>query len=268
MKSYLLKLEIFLKRYFDYFYCLMSVINKTLREIIQGNHRIGNTLYRMGISFFEYPDKTLSEICLERGLDPSCIHGERIQFEEYDFSFLQKLPLPLLIEYLKHGHHSYIKYKLPYVDKLVNFISESDCVNSSWAKDLSYVYARFYQEFIEHIYEEEDTLFNYALKLFKASEGQFSVYDLYQSMEKYSVKWFSEHHLGADDEMTQLRLITGGYRTEGIDNLCVQVIFHELQSFEEDLRLHARAENDILIPKLSLLESEVKEKLQTLIRLN
>ena len=246
----------------------MTGINKTLQEIVRENHRFGNVLYSMGIPFFEYPHKTLSELCREKGIDPSCIRSERSQFEEYDFSFLQKLPLPLLIEYLKHGHHSYVKYKLPYVGRLVNFMSENDFKDSSLAKDLSYVYARFHQEFIEHIYEEEDTLFTYALTLFKATEGPFSVYELYQTMEKYSVAWFSEHHLGADDEMKQLRLITNGYRTEGIDNLCVQVIFSELQSFEEDLRLHAKAENNILIPKLSLLESEIREKLRMLIRLN
>jgi regulator of cell morphogenesis and NO signaling len=135
-------------------------------------------------------------------------------------------------------------------------------------KDLKTLYPLFLEDFIHHIYEEEDTLFKYIKMLEKASIGKYNPSRLYQQMEKFSLQKCSIEHESHDDEMAGIRKITKDYHLIPHAPLHIKVIYSELINFEKSLQTHARIENEILFPKAMALENQVRILVAEKIKLN
>jgi regulator of cell morphogenesis and NO signaling len=105
---------------------------------------------------------------------------------------------------------------------------------------LKILFPLFMEDFIHHIYEEEDTLFKYIQKLEHAKQGRYHTSSLYHSMEKYSLQKCALEHEAHDDEMAGIRQMTKDYFLTPDAPLHVKVIYSELIQFEKTLQEHAR----------------------------
>jgi regulator of cell morphogenesis and NO signaling len=235
--------------------------NTRIQELVSQNYVHGYVLFYLGIKFYEYSELTLDEVCAKRGLKVEQIVRELespSHLREADLPLIS-YPIDLIIEYLKHSHFLFIKHKLPYIARLVESFKAQHDDYLQVERDLKIVFPLFVADFIEHIYEEEDTLFHYILALEKASKGKFSPGKLFYLMEKNSVQKFAMEHEAHDDEMEGIRKITRDYKLLDRAPLHVKVIYNELKAFETSLITHARIENEILFPKAMGIESEVKK---------
>ncbi|MFN3839181.1 MAG: hemerythrin domain-containing protein [Cyclobacteriaceae bacterium] len=235
---------------------------KQITQLVEENYVHAYVLYYFGIRFNDYPEQTLETVCREKGLNleqvvrelenPHLLKEEHVPLISY--------PVDLIIEYLKHAHFLFIKHKLPYIARLVNeFKSQHDDYRPV-ERDLKVVFPLFVEDFIHHIYEEEDTLFRYIKMLDRASKGTYNPTRLYYLIEKYSVQKFALEHDVHDDEMEGIRKITNDYTLPPHAPLYVKVIYNELKAFEKSLITHARIENEILFPKAMALETKVKQQ--------
>ena len=234
--------------------------NTPIQELVNQNYVHGYVLFYLGIRFYEYSELTLAQVCQKRGLkveqvireleSPSHLREAELPLISY--------PIDLIIEYLKHSHFVFIKYKLPYIARLVESFKAQHDDYLQVERDLKMVFPLFVEDFIEHIYEEEDTLFHYILALEKASKGKFSPGKIYYLMEKNSVQKFAMEHEAHDDEMEGIRKITKDYKLLDRAPVHVKVMYNELKAFEASLITHARIENEILLPKAMSIESSVK----------
>lgn len=235
--------------------------SKKITELVTHDHLLAHVLYSFGIPFYEYPTQTLEQVCLEKGLamEP-VVKGLELSHENFKES---ELPLfsyriDLIIEYLKHAHYLFIKHKLPFIHKLVLNFKADHKEYEGVEKDLKVLFPLFMEDFIHHIYEEEDTLFKYIHSLERANQGRYHPSGLYHSMEKHSLQRFALEHEAHDDEMEGIRKITKDYYLTPDAPLHVKVIYIELIEFEKNLQAHARIENEILFPKAMQLENQVK----------
>ena len=236
--------------------------NTPIQELVDRNYVHGYVLFYLGIRFYEYSELTLGQVCAKRGLKV-----EQVIKELESPSYLQEADLPLvsypidlIIEYLKHSHFLFIKHKLPYIARLVESFKAQHDDFLQVERDLKMVFPLFVEDFIEHIYEEEDTLFHYILALEKATKGEFSPGKLFYLMERNSVQKFAVEHEAHDDEMEGIRKITRDYQLSERSPLHVKVIYNELKAFEKSLITHARIENEILFPKAMSIESKVRKR--------
>lgn len=219
-------------------------------------------LYYFGIKFYEYSEHTLEQVCQEKGLRLEQVVREletpSENFREADIPLIT-YPLDLIIEYLKHTHFLFVKHKLPFIGRLVESFRAEHPEYEQVAKDLKILLPLFIEDFIHHIYEEEDTLFKYIQVLDKAAKGQYNPAKLYYLLERSSLQRFAMEHEAHDDEMKGIRKITKDYALAPQAPLHVKVIYSELLNFERSLQTHARIENEILFPKAMALESRVKQ---------
>lgn len=242
---------------------------RQISELIDANYIYASVLYYFGIEFYNYSEHTLEQVCLEKGLNPKTVINGLESFSENDQQVaIEEYPIELIIEYLKHTHFIFIKQKLPYISTIIKNlrVSETDYLNV--AKDLKFVFPLFVEDFIYHIYEEEDTLFEYISRLDNYRKGKGNISRLYFEMEKNNLSLFASEHEEHDDEMEGIRQITNGYKITTTTPLHVKVIYSELQSLEKELQIHAQVENEILFPKAMMLEKEVGCLLKTKIRHN
>lgn len=240
-----------------------------ITDLIEKNYVFASVLYYFGIEFYDYSEHTLEEVCREKGLRmQSVVNSLESATKQGDVPNLNSLPVEVIIEYLKHSHFLFVKHKLPYIARLINSLGPKESASCSSAEDLKFVFPLFIEDFIQHIFEEEDTFFSYILQLNNAMNGNFHPGKLYYMMEKYSVERFAVEHDVHDDEMEGIRNITSNYLTTPQTSLLVKVVYQELQSFQESLITHAKIENEILFPKALMIEKEVKKILRNKINLN
>ena len=248
----------------------VALQNTRIQELVDKNYVHGYVLFYLGIRFYEYSELTLAQVCERRGLKVEQIIRELESPTHLKEAVLQLIsyPVDLIIEYLKHSHFLFIKHKLPYIARLVESFKAQHDDYLQVERDLKMVFPLFVADFIEHIYEEEDTLFHYILALEKASKGKFSPGKLYHLIEKNSVQKFAMEHEAHDDEMEGIRKITRNYQLLERAPLHVKVIYSELKSFETSLITHARIENEILFPKAMGIEAKVKKRFFELSKFN
>lgn len=234
--------------------------DKRIGDLIEENYVHAYVLFYFGIKFFEYSTLTLEQVCIQKGLRLEQVIKELESpkhVQENDLPLIS-YPLDLIIEYLKHAHFIFIKHKLPYMASLVESFKAEHRDYTSVERDLKVVFPLFVEDFIHHIYQEEDTLFSYIRLLERALKGKYNPARLFYMLEKSSLQKFAGEHEAHDDEMKGIRKIAKDYFVDSNTPLHVKVMYSELKNFEKNLIVHARIENEILFPKAMTLENKVK----------
>lgn len=245
-----------------------TILRRTITDLVDDNYVYAHVLYYFGIRFYEYAEDTLEQACRRRGLNVFQVMHSLEQAHRPDQAnliALESLPVDLVIEYLRHTHATFVKQTLPYMAHLVETLryESAPCV-----KDLQLLFPLFVEDFILHIHEEEDTVFQYVHLLQQARQKQVPSGKLFFQLERNSVERFASDHETHDDEMAGIREITNHYTLSKGSSQHLKVVFAELKSFEGQLLTHARVENEILFPKALVLEKEVKAQLQRVALLN
>lgn len=241
-----------------------------ISELVDKNYVHAYVLFYFGISFYEYSELTLDQVCKQRGLRVEQVVRELespTHLREADLP-LVSYPIDLIIEYLKHSHFLFVKHKLPYIARLVESFRAIHEDYFAVERDLKLVFPLFVEDFIQHIYEEEDTFFRFIQMLERASKGKYTPTKLYFLLERNSVQKFSVDHETHDDEMEGIRRITKDYLITAETPLHIKVLYNELKAFESSLITHARIENEILFPKAMALEAKVKKAFLDKVKFN
>lgn len=235
------------------------------------NYVFASVLYYFGIKFYDYSEKTLEQVCQEKGLNINTVilSLELVTKEKESVDItLFSYPIDLIIEYLKHAHYVFIKEKLPYIARLIENLKTPFPEHVQIVEDLKFVFPLFVEDFIHHIYEEEDSLFCYIQLLHNCLHKPFNPSKVFYKMEEFSLQQHAIAHDLHDDEMKGIRSITNNYTIPTERDLHLRVVFEELKAFEKQLISHAGVENEILFPKALLLEKEVKKAFNEKVKLN
>ncbi|MFH6985129.1 iron-sulfur cluster repair di-iron protein [Marinoscillum luteum] len=238
----------------------MRVFDLTIRSLVDENYIYARALSYLGIDFYRHPDRTLREVCGQMGLQKGQVLKAFYLFDRshrFSFQELGKYPLEIVIEYLKYAHHLFIKEKLPYI---ANLVHQYETLN-----DLKLIFPEFVEEFINHIYEEEDTLFSYINLLLKIQKGEVSNPQIaLWRHRKLSLKQIHTDHC-EEDELAGIRNLV---EEADMSDLHWRVIAQEIKAFDREMWYHAEIENKILFPRAVALEAVVREKVNNLTPLN
>lgn len=248
-----------------------NLLKRTINDLVTENHVRASVLYYFGVKFYDYKSETLAEVCSNHGLKAaSVIKALELINDDRETTQrqLQSLPVELMVEYLKHAHYLFVKKRIPYIAQLIDGVTEVDFRYKTLSADLKSIFPLFVQDFIEHIYEEEDTFFSYVSQLSRFLKDDVPSSEVFYLMEKNSVREFALDHEVHDNEMEGFRKFTNNYTYCDEADLHIKVLYSELERLEKDLILHAKIENEILFPKALQLERLVKLKFHDLSKSN
>ena len=244
--------------------------NQKISDIVGNDYRYAKVLDSFGVDFYKYSDYKIEDICKIKGFKKESLIGYRISLDEsfdLEHDSLKSCPLNLVVEYLKHNHNYFIKNKLPYIKNLIQNLDTSN-INYKFSNDLKFIFPSFYEEFTEHILEEETIIFQYINKLFYADHNSQNLSLLFFSMKEISLKNIAEEHLNEDSEMSGIRGLTKNYSLNNIKSLHLKVIFQELKEFDKELEIHSNIENKILFPRALKLQDKISNELRNISFLN
>jgi len=242
-----------------------------ISDLVEENHSYAYVLNCFGIEFYKWQDQTLAEACHCNQISVDRV-SETIEslsnYSRIDTNLLEQSSIGLVVEYLKHAHQVFIKKSLPFMLKLVNELRKDDYLIEQVIEDIKVVFPLFAEDFIHHIYEEEDHLFSYIDVLTRIDRGELAYSKAYYEVESMDLKAEALEHEHADDEMSGIRKLTGNYKTGVESDLILSVLYKELNQFENELVFHAKVENEIFFPKAFDLEDRVRSKIKRLVLQN
>ena len=244
--------------------------NKSVFDLVQNDFKYAKALNSFGIEFYNHYNATFGEICSKKGVNKDSLVGYRISLDEsfdIDIETLNESPINLVIEYLKHNHSYFIKNRLPYIKSLISNLTLED-KKYKFFNDLKFVFPLFYEDFVDHILEEEKYIFTYILNLQQFDNKIKDHAKLFFASKKISLEEEAKEHRKEDSEMSGIRGLTKNYSIRNIDNLHLKVIFQELKEFDKELDLHSDIENKILFPRALKLQDKVFDEIRNISFLN
>jgi len=236
----------------------------SIANLVKENAQLAEMLHQLGIRYYQDADKTLDQVCKEKGIDPGKVfqHFELLRKnQDFDLAQLSHYPVEILVTLLRHSHQMFIKQKLPFLYQTIAEMDEARFFKPDIARDLKIVFPIFAEDFIRHIYEEEDTLFEYIRFLLDSTREIENPGKLFFLLKTRGIQTFSIHHEGHDNEMSGIRSLTDDYQMPADIDLFTFILYRELQDFEKQLKQHAIIENNLLFPKALRLENEVRWRL-------
>lgn len=240
----------------------MEILSQKISSIIENNFVFAKALHYFGVKFYEHTEDTLQQLCERKGIKQELVIKEfenLSNVETLQPDALKKYDIDFVLAYLKHTHHTFIKNKLPYIVTLIKDLDEK-VIKESKIEDLHLIFPYFVEDFIRHIYEEEDSLFVYLDALIKAANKDTIDDVLLKMLKNNEVSNYFMHHSADDDMMNGVRELTNDYSSSN-KSVQLNVLYKELKAFDDAVLLHAKIENDILFPLAIQLEQKIKNKL-------
>lgn len=234
----------------------------SIGDLVEQNYVFAAVLHFFGISFFQYEEKSLAEVCKKFKVNPLQIMAELETWAMKKEPTNEELflhPIEVLVEYLKKKHHFFLRHELPFLSNMISGICSEKKYEGLLA-DMRLMFPLFVDDFIHHIHEEESTLFRRISLLQQIERGDYKLVDALTILDTIPISELAERHEVHDDEMEGIRKLTSDYLLPPPAPVAIKVLYHELQNFEKELVIHARIENDLLFPKAIELEKEVKRK--------
>ncbi|HYG16205.1 MAG TPA: hypothetical protein VEC12_10675 [Bacteroidia bacterium] len=232
---------------------------KTIHTLIDENPSRALLLDEWGIDYRLLGDKTLEQVCAQLQLDPALLQTKLAslgtQVYSIDFNLVS---VPFLIEYLVNTHHDYAKAKLPAIRRVITTIAREDETH----RELEKTYRKFSNQMRKHIILEEEVVFPFILNLQKLAEN-FEKDGAASLLSRYSTEILCHNHEHDEDEMHELRMLTGNFRIKKSDSLNYRIVMHELLQLQFDMEQHAKIEENVLFKKAGQMEEALRKKLRS-----
>lgn len=224
-----------------------EIIHKDMKmsDIILSNHYLILILERFGIKL-GLRDKTIEAICIEYNINTEIFltianlqnNSSYIPSSSYDCSGVKEI-----IQYLKRSHQYYTDEVFPDILKNIHLMSEySQKPEMKMVKDF---FDEYKKEVDQHFNYENETVFPYILSLFEHNNFANS---------NYTVADYKEHHDDIEEKLNDLKRLLIKHLPPKNDCVTRRKILFTLFDFEQDLLVHAKIENDILIPLVEKME--------------
>ncbi|MCE4564015.1 hemerythrin domain-containing protein [Maribellus sp. CM-23] len=210
-------------------------------HLVQNNHSLLPVIHRFGIRL-GFGNKTVEELCSVYGVNTDFFLAIVNTFHNKNYfpkaQLLSFSPL-LIVDYLKKTHAYYVGFSLPQIEELIHQLLLSTPQQNSEMKMIETFYLAYKRKLLEHLKEEEETIFPYVeMLVLKPQEVEHRNFDFN----------FEKEHEHVDFELNDLKKLILKYLVPEYDEWVCNKLMEEIYRFEKDMHDHSRMEDAILIP--------------------
>jgi regulator of cell morphogenesis and NO signaling len=184
-------------------------------------------------------------------------------FEEKVFSAhdFEAFPVEIIVDYIQRTHVYYFEKKLPEIEQSILLLSGLYDSHHPILGALQNFFHCYVQDLSEHIQAEEQLLLPY-IKMMQDAEktpAHFSGFVL--ARRDYSIDRFLSDHHDTEEELKDIRQTIRLYDPPQTNASLYRILLTQLQTFEQDLCVHANIEEEVLIPKATKMEKDLNARL-------
>jgi DNA-binding CsgD family transcriptional regulator/iron-sulfur cluster repair protein YtfE (RIC family) len=213
-----------------------------LAEVLRSDLNLMFVLNQFSIPL-GFGEKSIREVSLKYEVDCDQLLT-MLQFhaqpEKPDMDKLRSLSAELILNYLKSSHTYFLEFRLPDIEHQIDVaLSES-----STRKTILSYFEEYEREVREHMNYENNVFFPYVEKLIQ--EGQ---------PQDYSVREYESRHDNIEEKLDDLINLLLKYLPSEGDSYRLGDVLKKLQQCNQELNQHRLLEDEVLVPKIRLLEN-------------
>ena len=232
--------------------------NKTIGEMVADDFRAASVFSANKIDFCCKGNRTLDEVCNQKGLDVYDVLAQLEKATESNNSTIDfnTWELDLLIDYIEKKHHRYVEEKAPI---LLSFLLKLEQVHGAAHPELFEIknlFKRTADELTQHMKKEELILFPYIKQMVEAARNKTPLSAPGFGTVANPIAMMMEEHENEGNRFEKIVAISNNYTPPADGCNTYKVTFQMLQEFESDLHTHIHLENNILFPKAIVLQEK------------
>lgn len=219
------------------------VASDRMRDLIMENNLLILVMGRFGMPL-GFGNKSVAECCDDLGVntDTFLAVANYVSHRPWEGS---NIDLQSLMGYLQKAHEYYLDFNLPTIRrKLVEAISHTG------EDDVALLILRLYDEYVgevrRHMEYENRTVFSYVEGVLR---GELN--------EEFSIATFAGTHSPIADKLNEVMNVIIRYYPQK-NNYHLNAALLDIMLCKEDLTLHCQVEDDIFVPAVERLETEVR----------
>lgn len=214
-------------------------------ELVEANFSLLGVLSRVGIEG-NFGEKTVSEICIQSGLDPDTV---LLLCEVYSFpdfkpsmELLRRCHVGDILRYLHRSHDYYLSRSIVGMEAAVTRLLEP-CPKRQ--QEVVWNFFRGYKtELKNHFGFEEEEVIPYVQGLI-----------IGQSRSGFCIDRFEENHSNIDEKLSDFKNLVMKSLPPECDPEVGTELLLRIFVLQEDLKCHTYIEDNILVPMVRLLEN-------------
>ncbi len=191
---------------------------------------------------------TVEQACAGKGLDANSV------FEQLEAAVLERQPpaedprhltTQRLVQHIVDRHHAYLRKALPFVEQLARKVARVHGAHDARLAPLADVVSELGETLLEHIDEEERTLFP---ALLAGAPDRARIEGELRSMH--------DEHVHVGDLLSRIRTLAGDFALAP-EWACAsyRTLMRELEEIESDTFTHVHQENHVLVPRFAPMEA-------------
>ncbi|WP_158837639.1 DUF542 domain-containing protein [Polaribacter sp. L3A8] len=235
-----------------------DLMNKSVATIVTNNINTATVFKKYKIDFSIHGNLLLSKACHKKKINLKQIISDlnAVNNKVYYLKDYNSWDLDFLIDFLVNIQHEYKEENIlllkEYGEKVANLYSQE----YKELLKINRLIQKIADNILEHMRNEEKTIFPYIKKLVEAKNKRTSV-NTNNSPLNSPIESIEDEHEKVTKIFKKISKLTNNYKIP--ENTCIsfKVLYLKLQQFEELLLNHIHIENNILFPKAKKLEKSL-----------
>lgn len=234
-----------------------------MADVIHANYLSLSVIRRFEIQL-GFGDKSVSEVCTMHQVNVDFFLAIINVFNNKEYfarEHLQSFSLELLVDYLLKSHRHYLDDKLPRISQLINQLEWDSNEGKKNKVLLQNFFEEYKNEVITHIAYEDDTVYPYALWISDLSTHNLITDADFKRMQSYNIQLYEDEHNNIEEKLLDLKNIIIKYMLAPKNTETAHQVLTEIFKLESDLQEHSIIEEKVLIPKVNLIENNLRKAL-------
>lgn len=236
--------------------------NMKMADLIHANCMLVTVINRFGIKL-GFGDKSVAKVCREYKINVDFFLEIVNTFHDKEYfpnERLQKFSVDDIIWYLEKTHRYYTETKLPQIEAMIKEVGASEHEHKQYMEMIDNFFREYKNEVIIHTDHEDQVVFPYARAIDRSCKSSAFFQQNKGQLQDYSIHVFEREHDDIESKLLDLKNIIIKYLPEPLHNQTYNAILFELFNLENDLNDHARIEDKVLVPKIKIMEEQLKQK--------
>ena len=229
-------------------------------DVVKLNFKTAPLFQANDIDFCCGGDKTISQACIESGIEPATLIQELkkvIMSTDPDTDYINSLEYDELIDYIVKRHHSYVRNNIPFIQQNLEKLCQVHGGNHPELFAIKKLFNESAGELTMHMQKEEIMVFPYIKKLVKAKEENTQMSKPpFGSISNPVAAMIADHEVEGR-RFEEISELSNNYALPSDGCTTYKVTLNHLKNFEDDLHRHIHLENNILFPGALVLENEL-----------
>jgi len=183
--------------------------------------------------------------------------AEKVAFPEFKTAHWSTSSLHRLIEHIIGRHHAYLRSELPWMERAIARASEiGGRADARTLVPLTRTFRFFRRELELHLRKEEEVLFPLVRQIETAVNSGANLPRFSFGSIANPIGIMEQDHEGEKRQIERMLDLTGNYSGPPQTAHIYGPLFDRLQALDSDMRLHVHLEDEMLFPRVRLLEGE------------